>query len=530
MALQIVLVKTPAKVSVSKTSHTFSKQSGTLGRADSNEWVLPDPDKFLSSCHCEVLFDASTYFLLDLSTNGTFYNNSLEPLGKGTKVPLNDGDFFDVGEYRFSVKVVVDQSFVGNSPFAPKSAVVNSAGASDIFSGGEPSASSFADPFTGNGFLPADFSLDSDSSSADPLLALDHARKPANKDLYSGAPLFDTVQSSAPKHDDFVGFSQTDHSPSLDQSISWPAAAQENLIPEDWGGDFMEPSVVPSAPKNRNNFSSAPSLTTNQSQRSPFPQAGEALSQKVQSAAPLVEQPPLTPQPSVPVQALSEKIATKPAAGVNVGPKNGNVVARVSRSPSNDRLIAAMGLDAGKLSVEQIDEISDVVGELMREVVEGMMQVLRSRTSIKNEFRMNVTTIQPVENNPLKFSVGVDEALENMFIKKTNAYKKPVDAFREGFQEIGEHQVAMIAGIRFGFERMVERFNPENLERNFNKHGKGGVIPGMQKVKYWNNYREYYSGFLDNMESSFQHLFGSDFVNAYEDQLRKLASARKKNR
>ena len=142
---------------------------------------------------------------------------------------------------------------------------------------------------------------------------------------------------------------------------------------------------------------------------------------------------------------------------------------------------------------------------------------------------MNVTTIQPVENNPLKFSVGVDDALENMFIKKTNAYKKPVDAFREGFQEIGEHQVAVIAGIRHGFERMMDRFNPEILEQNFNKHGKGGgVIPGMQKAKYWSSYTEHYAGFVDNMESSFQHLFGGDFVNAYEDQLRKLAAARKK--
>ena len=143
---------------------------------------------------------------------------------------------------------------------------------------------------------------------------------------------------------------------------------------------------------------------------------------------------------------------------------------------------------------------------------------------------MNVTTIQPIENNPLKFSVGLDEAMENMFIKKTNAYKKPNDAFREGFQEIGEHQVAMIAGIRHGFEKMMERFNPTNLEAQFSKQGKGTVIPGMQKAKYWSNYKDHYESYSDNMESSFQHLFGSDFVSAYEEQLRKLANVRKKNK
>ncbi len=530
MALQITLVKTPAKVSVSKTSQTFKKQGGSLGRADSNTWVLPDPDKFLSSCHCEILFDANSYFILDLSTNGTFFNNSLEPLGKGTKAPLNDGDFFEVGEYRFSIKVVADQDFEGSSPFASKQILPKSSGTEDIF-GSQLLDSPFVDPFSGNGFLPADFSLGSDSQSVDPLRALDNARKVPGKDIFGGGALFDSANNSEPGNI-FLGNSQTDHSPSLDQAISWPAAAQENLIPEDWGGDFMDEPLMPSSPPKARN-------------EAPFGNPVESPFGNPIKADPFDQSPFASPLNDLPVKKIEIPTpkpipVTQPRVQPQIQAQVAPTVNPASRTPgqhtpavsgaTNHRLITAMGLDGTKFTAEQVDEINDVVGELMREIVDGMMQVLRSRASIKNEFRMNVTTIQPVENNPLKFSVGVDEALENMFIKKTNAYKKPVDAFREGFQEIGEHQVAMIAGIRFGFERMVERFNPDNLEKNFNKHGKGGVIPGMQKAKYWNNYKDYYLSFLDNMESSFQHLFGSDFVNAYEDQLRKLASARKKNK
>lgn len=524
MALQITLVKTPAKVSVSKTSQLFKKQGGSLGRGDSNTWVLPDPDKFLSSCHCEILFDSNTYFILDLSTNGTFFNNSSEPLGKGTKAPLNDGDFFEVGEYRFSIKVIADQDFAGSSPFASKQILPSSSISEDIFGSRELLDSSLVDPFTGNGFLPADFTMGPNSQSVDPLLALDNARKIPGKDNFGGA-LFDSVNNSVPGNI-FLGNSQTDHSPSLDQAISWPAAAQENLIPEDWGGDFMdEPSMPVSSPKARNVAPFGNPIKADPFDQSSFASPVNDLAvKKIEPPLPIpkpipVAQPRAQPQPQV-----------QAAPTVNPAPQLPEQHAVAASVAVNHRLMTAMGLDASKLTAQQSDEISDVVGELMREIVDGMMQVLRSRASIKNEFRMNVTTIQPVENNPLKFSVGVDEALENMFLKKTNAYKKPVDAFREGFQEIGEHQVAMIAGIRFGFERMVERFNPENLEKNFNKHGKGGVIPGMQKAKYWNNYKDYYLSFLDNMESSFQHLFGSDFVNAYEDQLRKLSAARKKNK
>lgn len=568
MALQITLVKTPTKVSVSKTSQTFHKQGGTLGRGESNAWVLPDPDKFLSSCHCEVLFDANKYYILDLSTNGTFYNNSPEPLGKGAKSPLADGDVFEVGEYRFAVKLVADQEFAGASPFAAQKT------SGDIFAGAAQSGSAsagFGQPFVGGGFLPSDYDAGIDSQGIDPIALWDAVQKPAKtsggKAFDAGpamtGPMFDPVTGAMVSHKPYSG-PATDHTPSVDQAISWPATAPENLIPENWDDiDLMSsPAVGPASVKPRRE-----PLSPFDDPQSPF---GETLPpfdgplQEWGDDLDLLSSPPVQPfaKPAAspppgktPPQAIGghsgqgfadtlppesfapgATLTAPPRAAQPAPPRpktpEAEPVARAVQPPSqgapNNRLMAAMGLDSQRLSAEQMDEISNMVGELMRETVSGMMQVLRSRTSIKNEFRMNVTTIQPVENNPLKFSVTVEDALENMFIKKSNAYKKPVDALREGFQEIGEHQVAMIAGIRQGFDKMMQRFDPENLEQIFNRQGKGSLIPGMQKTRYWTSYAEHYASFVDNMESSFQHLFGADFVSAYEDQLRKLAAARNK--
>src|SRR5690554_3996411 len=547
MALQITLVNTPGKISVSRTSQTFNEQGGTLGRAETNTWVLPDPDKFLSSCHCEILCDAGRYYVLDLSTNGTFLNGSHEPLGKGTKVPLNDGDFFEIGDYRFSVKLALNQSFAGTSPFPAPSGAAN---LDDIFGSSVPTDQSFADPFGTSGVIPDDFSLEP-GLETDPLTALDKAhRRPAHEDVFGADhDLFGATTDPFPPKDTFYGGSQLDQTPGLDQAISWPDSNQENLIPEDWEDDLL--GSAPIAPLA---FSSPPpSPPPIQSDHAPVvpvppvvrPQPSRpasAVLPEQQVFDPIVSQPewsvepqPTIPQPAIPQPVVKQPIATEPVATQPVVTQP--VVAQpavtqpqTAQSAVDSRLISALGLDTSRLSDEQIGEIGEMTGELMREIVDGMMQVLRSRTSIKNEFRMNVTTIQPVENNPLKFSVSVDNALENIFIKKTNAYKQPVEAFQEGFQEIAEHQIAMIAGIRHGFERMMEHFNPLNLEKSFNKQGKSGVIPGLQKAKYWSSYTEYYADFVDNMESSFQHLFGSDFVNAYEDQLRKLITARKKNK
>lgn len=528
MALQITLVKAPGKVSVSRTTHTFNGQGGTLGRGDSNTWVLPDPDKFLSSCHCEILVDGDSYFLLDLSTNGTFLNDSPEPLGKGARAPLREGDCFELGDYRFSAKIHLAQPLAtSSSPFAMAHNSTVSSSIDDIFGAPLPDDAAFNDPFVNASALSPGISLSPDLENTDPLFALDNAQRPQGTEASGINGLFGQASNSSGDAL-FASSSGLDYSPSPDQSMSWPDSKQENLIPDDWEDDLLGQAAVPASP-----FASPerPSVPINRNPIAPQVAPAKVVADEALRRPPLAEriaqmeaepaagqaprldsvEPPAA-KPSIP---LPVAVASPPAGGMH---------------SADSRLIAAMGLDTHQLTDEQINQISDMAGEVMREIIDGMMQVLRSRTSIKNEFRMNVTTIQPVENNPLKFSVGVDEALENMFIKKSNAYKKPVDAFREGFQEIGEHQVAMIAGIRHGFGQMMERFNPEILEKNFNKQGKGGVIPGMQKAKYWNSYGDYYKGLEDNRESSFQHLFGSDFVHAYEDQLRKLSAVRKINK
>jgi type VI secretion system FHA domain protein len=160
-------------------------------------------------------------------------------------------------------------------------------------------------------------------------------------------------------------------------------------------------------------------------------------------------------------------------------------------------------------------------------MIVGIMKVLGSRSAIKNEFRMNVTTIQPVENNPLKFSVNIDDALENMFIKQGNAYKQPVEAVTDGFDGIAEHQLAVLAGIREASKLLIQRFDPIALEQKFARQNKGGLLPGSQNAKNWELYVDYYQDLVGDLDKSFQYLFGDGFVRAYEEQLQKLAVSRK---
>ncbi len=43
---------------------------GTIGRTVDNDWVLPDPERFISSRHAAISYEGGRYFINDRSTNG----------------------------------------------------------------------------------------------------------------------------------------------------------------------------------------------------------------------------------------------------------------------------------------------------------------------------------------------------------------------------------------------------------------------------------------------------------------------------
>ena len=194
---------------------------------------------------------------------------------------------------------------------------------------------------------------------------------------------------------------------------------------------------------------------------------------------------------------------------------------------SGTTLLETLGLAKYDLTPAQAEEIHSLIGQAMRETILGLMQGLSARNAMKNEFRINVTTIKPVENNPLKFSANIDDALENMFIKKGGTYKNPVDSIKDAFLGMAEHQLAMMAGIQHAFKTLIERFEPERLVKRFEKTNKGGILPGTQKAKHWDSYTDYYHILVDDLDNSFKTLFGDAFVRAYEEQMQKFELKKK---
>jgi len=105
MALRLRIVSEHAARLGEKGTKVFSVHGGSIGRATDNEWILPDPERYLSGKHARVDFRAGTYYLVDTSSNGTYVNGAQIPLGKFHDYALKDGDYVRLGEYELLVSI-----------------------------------------------------------------------------------------------------------------------------------------------------------------------------------------------------------------------------------------------------------------------------------------------------------------------------------------------------------------------------------------------------------------------------------------
>ncbi len=138
---------------------------------------------------------------------------------------------------------------------------------------------------------------------------------------------------------------------------------------------------------------------------------------------------------------------------------------------------------------------------------------------------MRTTTFKAKENNPLKFSANVDDALHNLLVKRNAAFFGPVRAFEDAFDDVRNHQMAMLAGVRAAFETMLAEFAPDRLQQEFDQQPRKGALLSMPaKLRYWDMYREKVDGIVKDADASFRQLFGDEFARAYEAQLDQLKS------
>src|SRR6266700_5267734 len=75
MTLRLRIVSDHRRLLGDRSSIVFTVDGGTIGRSADNDWVLPDPLRYVSAHHGRIRFQNGQYYFEDLSTNGAYVND-----------------------------------------------------------------------------------------------------------------------------------------------------------------------------------------------------------------------------------------------------------------------------------------------------------------------------------------------------------------------------------------------------------------------------------------------------------------------
>jgi predicted component of type VI protein secretion system len=363
----------------------YYEEGGTIGRSLQNDWILPDPDRYISGRHATIDYKGGMYYLADTSSNGVYMNGDDEPIGNSNPRRLFDGDHMRMGDFEFEVRIDKGESLV--MPLEPE-----------------------------------------------PSVAPDNIEQFVEEDV-------------------------------IETGVQLLAEAEIT------GDDEFQALLFGGEPEK--------------------------------------EQTKPEPEPKTDVESAVNKPADQQNKRVEVTAEDlfdsfldGLGVSRVELRPSVNR-----------------PEMMMTAGIVLREFVEGTIRLLASRANLKSAFRLDQTTVLPRQNNPMKFSKNANDLIKQLLVGTEGEYLGARDAVREVNRDLVNHQNAFLDAMSSAFIEFVDSFDPDELQEGFDRTMKSTLFAFMNKLKYWDLYRDLYPVMTEKGGGMFPQMFGEEFVKAYERQV-----------
>ena len=167
------------------------------------------------------------------------------------------------------------------------------------------------------------------------------------------------------------------------------------------------------------------------------------------------------------------------------------------------------------------------VGVMLREATQGTLDLLRARAITKREVRAEATLIASRDNNPLKFSPDLAFALEQLLTPRSHGFMETRDAMQDAYADLCAHQIGMVAGMRSALTGVLVRFDPAELEaRVASRSLLDRLQPSGRKTRLWELFCLHYAHLAREASDDFNALFGTAFLEAYQQQIGRLQRQR----
>jgi FHA domain-containing protein len=489
----------------------FEETGGTIGRGESNTLVLADPERFISRTHATISFQAGGFLITDTGTKNPVVVNG-RALGSGSQARLGDGDQIKIGDYILQIAVTAASApQIGASSPLPASP-----SAFDPFAdllgpiGQSPQRSDPLNPFNpppaqpvAPARAPAAAPIIPEFPADDPLLGI-RGKEPSLDDLFNlkSAGGSDPLAPNSPLGTPALGSSPASGGvvDPLEMFSSGAKPAPPPPTVPDSGAELYTPFTPPQARPEAAVKPPAPAMPT-------IPQPSARIPT---SAIPVPQAPVAPPPPATPSQRVSA-----PPAG-----SHEQVLLRA--------FLQGAGIPGSQSTKSLTPDSMEAIGQLLREAVQGTLDLLRARGLTKSEMRADVTMIMAQDNNPLKFSPSVEAALSHLLAPQMHGFMPPLRAMKDAYDDLRAHQLGFLAGMRAALEEVLARFSPQELgKRLADQSFLDDLLPMNRKAKLWDQFVERYAAISSEAREDFNAAFGKAFRRAYEAQVKSLRAGPK---
>ncbi len=543
----------------------FDELGGSVGRADSNQLVLPDPERMISRVAAQVVFRNGSFAIVDRGSNPIKLNG--QALTSGREVPLTPGDVLHVGGYELRASASGGaaggaSSDVDNDPFAgllgPAAATPASASAR---------RSPMVDPLAQVASVPqSSYSVQvpqmtpaSGTARAAPAAAPQAHGIPKDWDPFAPqASGSDNRGVAAPQRRDALGLDLGSAAPSsLVPELDVPSATPNSLdqlfgLSASLGGadplansmldaPMAQPNMAAHADPVRSLGAATKATAASQADHLPDLQRAFIPPTTIKPPKPVAARPASAPAPAhalppAPATVHAPLQAAAPAALHAPAPAPAAAAAPVAQAaatgPSEDAgaLLAAFrrGLQAPGVALPALTpELMELVGRLLHEAVGGTVDLLRARSSIKHELHAQVTVIGTKSNNPLKFSPNAEAALAHLLAPTRPGFIAAAPALGEAYDDLRTHQFAFVAGMQAVVQAALQRFDPSVLEARLGDRSRlQSLLPASRGARLWEHFVEHHSRIRQEAGDDFHAVFGRDFLKAYDAYVENLHAQR----
>lgn len=274
------------------------------------------------------------------------------------------------------------------------------------------------------------------------------------------------------------------------------------------------------ASPNLNEYMEAPKLSTLEPQsviQIPEDWDDLALMGSAQSSMQTESKNAVTPK--IEPQQIKEELIVPPVSQsvpVKVAPAN-NSNNNVESNTLTQAFLKGLNINDELASNLSNEQLWFEMGNSLNLLLIGVMDILRQRTTVKNQLKLNHTMFQTQQNNPLKFSATIDDVMQSLFVRKSSSFLSFEESIKEVFSDTKSHERALIAGASGVLEGILDQLSPHAIKQQATEHASvAKFIPGQLDAKSWSLFLQLHNDLSEQINTKGAMALSDDFLKAYE--------------